>query len=1407
MRTTELFITVIAFLTSLYSGYSQNIYFERITSEQGLSNNMVTDAKQDENGFLWFATNNGLNRYDGYEFKVFRNVENDSTSLRSNKLTSLHLDKKGYLWIASLDGLTRMDIKTHQSIKFIHESGNSKTISDNEVLSICEDSTGCLWVGTNKGGLNKINQNTLEVSRINVGFERIPSLFFDIDGKLWIGTAQNCILKYDIEHASWKIYENSLSKLELASENDIWFIQRDNGNKLIFGMTSGIYSYDEKNEKIAKYLSNIGTLGSYRNNEIRYLYEDSFNKIWIGTWGKGIYIHDPQTGNTSNYRIEPNNPNSLSNNDVNFIFKDRSGVTWIGTQDGLNKLDPALMQFKHVQNSPNNSLSLNFNYVSAFEDAGKDQLWIGTFGGGINLFDRATGKFISFLHNSEKKNSLINDAVRVIRKDSEGMIWIGTMDGLDMYNPVEKKFKHFKNNPKNLNSITGNNIMAVYEDRRKNLWIGSYGNGLCAFNVDRSEITNWNGKGNGNNRFKGDFVRAIYEDSFGYIWIGLVENGGLYQYNQYTNEFRHFTHQNGDSTTISHNNINSIYQDESGRLWVGTWAGLDLFDYNSGEFSHITKNDGLPDSRIVEIISDFQGNLWLSTQMGLSRLQFLGNGLNIVNYSISHGIQGNEFNVNAKFRSKSGELYFGGTNGFNHFDPSEIHINNYAPPVLVTDFQIFNKSQFPGIPFDGRIVLNKDISVTDTIFLRYSDKVISFGFSALSFSNQKNNKFKYMMEGIDKGWVETNAERRFASYTNLEPGEYKFHVKASNNDRLWNEHGKTLNIIVAPPFWKTWWAYIAYFIILIMMIIGIRRIILIRLRLKNDVLIERIEKAKIEEINQMKLRFFMNISHEFKTPLTLILGPLEELLSDLKIDKDIFRNQLLLMHKNANRLLRLINQLMDFRKIEQSMMEISVSNGDIVSFIKYIHGAFVEFSEKHNINFTFESTKEKYLAWFDADKLEKILYNLISNAIKFTPDGGNVSVCISFSKTGTIQSTTDTNEIKNASNKIKTSDDTSDDFITISVKDSGIGIPADRLQYIFNRFYQIKDSGSLKRKLENEGSGIGLSLTKSLVTSCKGVIEVSSIQGQGSEFVVTLPIKSNYFPEESLTDEVVDVSKMHYEPSKYLMETEYLNESNRNSLLEENGFDENTPVILIVEDNKELRTFIRYKFEPAYRILEADNGESGYQIALEFIPDLIISDIMMPGISGIELCQKLKTDFKTSHIPIILLTAKDSVESTLEGYETGADDYIPKPFNTRLLAVRIRNLIETRHKLRENIRIQILLEPQEQKNYSTDEMFLEKAVKMVENNLSNSEYNVDDFGSDLNMSRMQLYRKLKALTSLSANEFIRTIRLKKAAQILRSSSLNVSEVTYEVGFSDPKYFSKCFMKQYGITPSKYAEQK
>jgi signal transduction histidine kinase/DNA-binding response OmpR family regulator/ligand-binding sensor domain-containing protein len=1094
------------------------------------------------------------------------------------------------------------------------------------------------------------------------------------------------------------------------------------------------------------------------------------------------------------------------------MVKDKNGNLWLASSGGLVIYNPILKSFTYHFHNPKDDRSLSLNSLtSLFSDRG-GKIWLGTAGKGINLFDQNRKAFSLYNGLVDKEPFKTSFSVSAILSDRYNDLWTSTQHKLFRINRETGEYVRVEL----LHGPEGE-ITSILEDGQQNIWVASSG-GLHKISEQGNIIryshdplnpgslkTNFvqllfiNSKGDlfalnskylsRFNKSSGNFthfelsfinegvlissIKSIYESQDGSLWLGWSE--GLVKYSLETQKNIIYTHRDDDDKSIASNEVLSICEDplQPGKyLWIGTHGGgLSRLNLDDNTFSNFSDADGLPNNVVYGILSS--GNeLWLSTNNGLCKVTTDKYGTPAFrNYDITDGLQGNEFNTGAYSKSHTGELFFGGLNGLNAFFPSSIIDNIYVPPVVITELKFLQSNFISGKETHPQIT---NINTQSEITIPYSFNSFTIQFASLDFTAPEKNLYMYKLKPIHDEWIFLGTQRD-VTFTELGTGEYELIVKGSNNDGIWNEEGALLKIIINPPFWQTFWAYAVYVFLFLFLLYGLRRYELNRIRLKNRLKQESFETQKLKELDVMKSGFFANISHEFRTPLTLILGPAEQLEQD---ENDVARKEKLKTIKSsASRLLRLINQILDLSKLEKGKIKLNCEQGDLVNFVKGITMSFLSIAEKKSITLSFESESPVIQSYFDRDIFEKIFYNLLSNAFKFTPKGGKVIVKILCPAS----TSADLSSNKNCK---------------ISVIDSGIGIPEKDINRVFNKFYSVENINGFTE----QGSGIGLALVKDLVELHKGNITVESKINHGSAFTVSIPLGKDFLLKDEMVDtEVVDRLNADVRMLEFYDE-EQIPPEIENSKVYYDSVDDQL-IALIVEDNPDLRKFIAINLKPDYNIIEASNGYEGCKKATELIPDIIISDVMMPEMDGFSLCKKLKRDERTSHIPIILLTARAGEEDKLNGLETGADDYLTKPFSSKELSLRVRNLIETRQNLRKKFSGSLVIKPKEITTGSVDKHFLEKAIKVIENNIGNDKFSVEEFSSEMNLSHSQLHRKLKALINQSAIQFIRSIRMQRALELLQKNTGTIAEIAWKVGFVDPSYFTKIFSKHFGYLPS------
>ena len=1369
-------LLIILFAYSTLLAQNHKTRFSRVP--KGLSQHTITSIVQDDHGFLWFGTRYGLNRYDGLRFSTYKHRDSDSTSIGNSMIRSVIADQKGDLWIGTLGGgVSHYLYDQDRFTNYRHDPNDASSLSDNFINAVYEDSRGNVWIGTENRGLNKLNPQEGTFTRyyanrddpFSIADNHITAIQEDQYGNLWIGTMNhgmslfdsksNRFVNYSLTQKKNGLTNNSIRSLHLGHGGSLWIGTQ--GVQEVIYEKNGRHTFkpvEVSDEKLATHLAKAVVLS---------LCEDRHGLLWIGTENEGLFVIDLKTGDIRHYIHRIQDEYSPSGNSIWAITEDRTGTIWIGIHHkGINKVDPHEQKFQAILQSKVPGTGLSYGLVSSFEEEKDGTIWIGTDGGGLNHFDPGNDQFKHYKNDPFNSSSLSSDAIVSLLMDRKNNLWIGTWTGgINVKKPGSNAFIHIKHDPTNKNSPSGNDIYDLYQDNEDQIWILAFRDGLDRLDPATGQFHHYVSN-NGQNSITSNYVRCILQDTAGYYWLG-TEGHGLDRIKMNRSYeitgIKNYSYTPGNGLGLSHNTITSLFQDSRGSLWIGTeGGGLNLYQ-GDDSFLVVDENEGMPGNVIYSIEEDDKGKLWVSTNQGLAKYD--PSNHEIEKYTKTDGLQSLEFYKASSYKASNGDLIFGGINGFNRFYPPALERKNEnIPPVRITKFSLSNKAVKTG----KKSPLDKNIIVDSLICLRHNQNNFSFDFSALNYSQAIKNEYAYMLENYDYEWQYVG-NRNSAFYTNVSPGEYIFKVRASNNDGLWNIQGARVKLIIARPWYFSNWAYAIYFFIFGFVIYLGRKNIINRARLKSELQLEHMELTKMQEMNALKSRFFANISHEFRTPLTLIIGPLKALYLDEGGTKS--KRQIKMMLRNAERLLRLINQILDLSKLESGSMKLSATGQDIVKFIHPIAYSFINYADKQYINYKINLPQEPIMVYFEKDQLEKVLINLLSNAFKYTPEFGKIQL--------TVHANTEQ--------------------VIIEVEDTGIGIQKDQLNLIFNRYYRGNSD-------EFKGTGIGLALTKELVELHKGKIEVSSTPGHGTKFTVAVPLGRHHLQPHEISAEP---------PGPGLSEDSLmeLDEMGRNRLLEERENVSRTqendlPLIMIAEDNAEVKTFIVEFLETKYRVLEAEDGLSALELAKEHIPDLVITDVMMPKLNGYELCQKLKEDEKTSHVPVIILTAKASGDSMERGFETGANYYVTKPFNPKLLELRIKNILRSRQLFKEQVlhNKTVNLNPKHVPISNADENFLKKVVTCVEEHMQDSNFQIDDLCRHLGLSRIQLYRKLKGLIGQSGNEFIRSVRLKRAAQLIRQDQLTIAEITYQVGFNDLQYFRDCFKKQFGVKPSEYLQQ-
>ena len=1366
------------------SPYSDISY---ITSDNGLSQNEVTRIIQDQKGFLWVGTRGGLNRYDGYQFKIFKNESGNSNSLINNSVESLFEDRQGRIWIGTKSGgLSCYDPSKDLFTHFQTNSQDTNTISGNRVISITEDQAGKFWFGTWYNGLSIYNPKNKNFIRRLPGLQ-VSDIMQARSGQIWIATQRGLYL-FDQEgrelgHFSHIDHLGDYEKLiEDPERNCIW----------IGTWNSGLLRFDLSTRTFHQFKHAPDSPYGPRANVVYTLFKDEQDRIWTGTWGGGLYIFNPQSEQFSRLELAtgPYQQATMLYSEILCLFKDRSGVTWIGTNGGgLCKINNNYNHFGLVKGqegrnqgfpSPNPIWSVLADYDST--------LWVGTKGDGFLSYSRdgisfETLPFPEVGIQTASSSRILGGKVIFQKKDST--LWAGTHHGLFQLVPTNGGHYQMKRafNTK-AQKIRGVKISSMAETSDGSFWIGTQQSGLNRImpgGQSGQKVFRHYQASDDTTALQNQRISTMLEDQAQRLWVGTY--GGLHLYVPEQDHFRPFTKILGDLQSLSSNIILCLYEDHQQRLWIGTPNGLNLAvpdDNNQWHFRSFQEKDGIPSNYIQSILEDKEGKLWVSTNKGITK--FDPDREVFYNYDVSDGLQGNSFSEGAASKGQDGQLYFGGIYGLNYFHPDSISNEPAPPPVFITGFRIFNQEVKVGETFSKRVILEKELMQTDKVTLSHRENVFSLEFTALNFRMPHKNTYRYRLLGLEEAWNDVGGQRN-VTYTNLRPGTYTFEVNAANNNQYWEQNIARLQIRILPPFWATWQAYLIYTLVLIGLFGLYHRINSHQNQLKRKLELARLERTKDAELAELKTRFFTNITHELRTPLTLITGPVEEMMQEKKIAGKA-KDYLFTIHHHTQRLLALVNQLLDFRKAESGNMELKAAKGNFVAFAREVFLSFQPMADKQKINFNFRAEPEALSLYFDRDKMEIVLCNLLSNAFKYTSAGQSIEVTIR----------------KKEYKRTSPPSLFSEAYCEIGVRDNGIGMPQELVDKIFNRFYQIANTESVKMI----GTGIGLSLVESIVHLHHGQVMVQAEEGKGSEFILHLPLGSRHLSVDQLLPHFKGSEDVSHYPTGQVPALPATPELPVQTMPAAS-----LPVtgsLLIIEDNPKIRNFIVSIFADHYKIQEAENGKKGLQLARSTAPDLIISDIMMPELDGINLCRALKEHETTSHIPIILLTARTSNVFQVEGFHSGADAYVTKPFQPSVLKAQVTSMLDARLRLREYFSRKVTLQPSDIEITSEDEQFIKKAIQVIEENLDNEDLGKEFLAQAMAMSPSSLYRKVKSTTNFSINAFIRSIRLRRAAQLIQNTQYNISEISYQVGFNDLKYFRKCFREQFGKNPSEFSGQ-
>ena len=1306
---------------------AQQYYFKHYNVENGLSNNSVTCSMQDRNGFLWFGTINGLNRFNGYSFRIFRNDPEDSTSIGSNFIRCLYEDKDGNLWVGTNKGI------------YIYNTCSEKfhllvPTGLGEVREMRADSSGRLWFISDYN-LYNYNPQTGKLKPYPVDSEpaTVSSIAVSSDNSIWVSTNSSMLKKYIPANDSFVTY-SILKRTEKHGSVRIEKIYPINNSALLIGtLTQGVKFFDITKKTFTDNISSNPDKSDMYAREFIQLTE---NEYWIGT-ETGLYIYNAKDSTTIQLKKEYDNNYSISDNVISTFCKDREGGLWIGTYfSGLNYYPKQFTKFEKY--FPAYSMpSLSGNAVHEICKDHYGNLWVGTEDGGLNKIDVQKRKF-SYFKPTGAKTSIAYHNIHGLLASGDSL-WIGSfMHGLDLMNiKTGKVIRHYNAGPGPYD-LKNNFIVTIFKTRSGDILVGTWTQ-LYRYIREKDgfiPVPNFETQ-----------VQTMLEDEEGTLWACTLGKGVIF-YNPQTKQKGNLSYDANVRNSLCNNHVNGIFEDSRKNLWFATEGGLCKYQKDKKIFTSYTTKNGLPDNLIFRILEDEKNNLFVSTSKGL--VCFNPENGDIRTYTKSNGLLSDQFNYNSAYKDADGRMYFGSVKGMISFNPAEFIKNTGIPPVYFTGFQVNNRElavNATGSP------LTKSIIYTKTISLPYDQSTLSIDFAALSYTVPEMNEYSYKMEGLDKDWTFLKSNRK-VYYTKLPPGNYSFKVKGSNSSGIWNNKEASIDIQILPPYWASIWAYIIYLSLIISVVYALIKSYLSRVADKNRRRFEMLEMEKEREVYHSKIEFFTNIAHEIRTPLTLIKMPLDKLMRKQNSHSEINDN-LKTMERNTNRLIDLTNQLLDFRKTEMDKFSLNFVKTDITELLEETYHSFQVAAEQKSIIFKLELPGIALQAYIDHEALKKILSNLFNNAIKYAETKVIVRL-LNFKS--------------------------EDKLFTIITYNDGYIIPYDLKEKIFEPFYRLRETE------KQPGTGIGLPLSRALAELHKGVLDLSKSENEMNVFTLTLPIHQE--KEFKLhMDEISNAS----EAEIYTDKIEFNNTSK--------------PEILLVEDNKEILDFISNELSTDYLVRKSLNGLEALELLKEGNIQLVISDIMMPVMDGLELCKRIKTNLEYSHIPIILLTAKNSLHAKIEGLEVGADAYIEKPFAFEHLHAQISNLLLNRNKIKEYFASSPLTHIKTIGYTKTDKNFLEKLKSVIDENLINMDIDVEHLAKIMNMSRPTFYRKIKALSDLTPHELIHIARLKKAAELLSEGNYKVYEVAGMVGYSLQTNFARDFHKQFNMTPSDYMNNK
>jgi ligand-binding sensor domain-containing protein/signal transduction histidine kinase/DNA-binding response OmpR family regulator len=1355
--------TGLLFIRSLTAAQSSDHTFAAVAPDI-FSNSFVRCFYKDSKGYLWLGTADGLMRYDGTHVYRYDHSPEQENSICHNYINAIIEDARHRLWIGTAQGISIYDRDKDNFTTLDSVRGIRNQLNNRYITALSFDRQGCLWIGTHEGGVNVFDPATLKFTYLveddkeGVSANYINALLC-VDGQMWCGTKGGIKLFNTKDQSlvptnfgSKNMPVSQVSQLLADNAGNIW-LATVNGEVLKITPRNGYYT-------MRQMISGESVYGASWNS-ILTLCKDTRGNLWIGGENSGLNYYDTQTGKMTRYMADEQDAKKLASNSIRAVYVDDTGLTWIGTfNKGAYRVDNRLKKFTSNKQNPGMGDNFRGKHVRSFAEDAAGNVWLTVDEIGLSKIEAKSGKLEPV---NSINNKLTNKYLTAMICDRHGDLWVGSVGrGIYRINPGTGDVKNYSLQSAGFGD---DKVYCLYEDKRGTIWAGTSGSGLFYFDPEHERFNVLCETSKPDHIKQTAYVSSMEEDVHGVFWVATMY--GLYALTASNDKQYDYTLYlpGNEPGYLNSAGIQTVYEDKNKTLWIGTTDnGLNIKDGSDSVFQFLRRQDGLASNTVRALVEDAAGNLWIAGNMGLSKYDKAAHSFTV--YTRDDGLASNNFYNNACLRSSTGRLFFGGNNGFTSFYPDSIVSNDISPVVYLADLKINNQSVAVNAAASP---LKKHISLTSSLELSYEQRSFTIDFVALNLGQSFKPEYCYRLKGFDKEW-NCSTSGHSATYTNMDPGTYVFLVKASNGEGEWSEPPTQLEITIHPLIWKTWWAislYLAFFAGIAYVLMKARAE---RMAMRHQLHIERLAREREHAVSESKTQFFTNISHEFRTPLSLILMPLESLLAEEEVPP-MAKEKITSAYRSADRMMHLVNELMDFHKIESGKLALNLQYGELAVCIRNTASAFNDLADRRNIRFSVKQEFVSLAGWFDRDKLEKMLVNVLSNAFKFTRDGGSVTI------------------IMTARMQIAGSRQTLSRCLELVVLDNGIGISKEELPHIFDKFYQAKSAS----KVSNPGTGIGLSWTKALVELHQGHIRAESTPEEQTRFTLTIPLDAEVYEREGGTEKSDNTVRQR---AANLLKS---NEPEAAPLGQRND----SPYILVVEDNEELRKYLVRALQGQFHVKEASDGLQGLEAAFQDVPDLIISDVLMPNKTGLELCQAVKADMKTSHIPVVLLTAKAALEDQISGIETGADLYITKPFSIRYLQTHIHHLIESRRKLYARFSQDVYLLPENCASNKMDQAFLERVVNHILTHLQDSQLSVDSLAEVFNLSRVQVYRKIKALTGKTAVEFIRSVRLKQALKLMETKQYTLSEIAYRSGFNSASYFTRTFKEAYGKAPSEY----